>query len=203
MNASRPFVVALLAMSIASCGAGADRDDSPLFDDLVEQAVVIAEERGASSEQLEILQRAKSDGQLEIEPVREAAHAAVDCMVVVGLDARYEETTYNGDLVFPGYSVRSSEALTDAPTALIDSCEDQYLVAVQWLYSNQPSWVEARDAYVLARESELRACLEESGISTDPDADGIELAVVAFEYVGTPLAGGSNCLEQAEIDTFG
>lgn len=192
---------ALAIAALSSCGGGAPSESSLVFQEQVAQARERAQARGAAEEQSQLLDRAESAGEVSLELMREATHAAVECMVEAGLDARYREDVLNGDMIFPGYVVVTDAEPTDSQMSLIDTCDDSHLTAVQWLYSIQPSWVEQRDAYVLGREAELRECLESAGVATDPDADGIDLARVAFDHLGSGEAG--QCLDRAGIDAIG
>lgn len=202
---TRLLAIPVWLVAVAGCSNVGNAAGSDDFAAAVDAAVERAVEHGAGPEQLALLDQARQRGSLTLEDIRSATQSAVECMEAAGLDARYEEHTVNGGVVYPTYSVGVSDGGTESSEiALIDRCDNQHLVGVVSLFSTQPSFIEEAQRYVLDREDGLRACLEAAGIATDPDANGLalaELAATVGERGGDPEAG-RRCLRSEGIGSF-
>ncbi|WP_444662715.1 hypothetical protein ACT17Q_12275 [Cellulomonas sp. CW35] len=149
------------------------------------------------------LEAATETGGVPVEVAREAARRTVACMTAAGLDAEYSEQSLAGGLVVPGYLVASADddGADAARDATIDECVTRESLWINKVLQLQPTSIQQKEDYANQQESVLRACLEEHGIRTDPDASGVDLANMAAEALRDG-SGAFDCLHEAGIDTW-
>ncbi|MBX9246715.1 hypothetical protein ICW40_18150 [Actinotalea ferrariae] len=187
---------------LSGCGSPADDSEGGeagaapgFFEDLVTEA----QDGGASENQLSILRQAVEEGMLDVEGARAAARAVVQCFQDNGLEAKLVESTTDTGTARPDYQVEVLPGMSDADlNATIKACEDAEFTWVNIAFQMQPSTQQAQIDYINSKEDQLRACLEDAGIQTDPEANGYELAQQAVQ---TPASTGG-CLEEAGITNF-
>lgn len=176
------------------CGCGTEAqtpadDTDPIFDELIQTAVAEAEAGGAGPAQLTILQGAQIAGEVTLEQAREAARATVECFEDAGLEGDFDEETEPSGLIVPGYAVSTS---SDDMTP-IDQCDYENGYWVNKVYQLQPASEQVRTGFYEDNADALRACLEDAGYETDPDATGADVARQASE-VAAETAGVVDCL---------
>lgn len=205
VNVRQLLLVGAIASLVAVAGGctvdrGSDGSEpwmgTPLTE-LLDDAIAEAGQSGASAAQLDVLERARVSGEVTYEDAKGAAQAVVACFRQGGLEAEYSEMTRNGSYPVPNYAVWSnaSDASVDA---IVEVCENQEFTWVNKVYQTQPSARQVVGEFVMSKEGELRACLEDYGIQTDPDANGWELAQLALESTDFGQ-GGQDCLGEAGI----
>lgn len=195
----------VVGIAVLTLSVGCTQAPSPstaTTDDAFAEALAEAQDGGASEAQLAALQEAAQAGSVTIEAAREAARRAVTCMDGAGLDAQYSETTLGDGLVVPGYLVASSEDEDSAATDVaIDDCVTREALWINKVFQLQPSSIQRKEDFANEQEPVLRACLEEHGIATDPDADGVGLANQAAD-ARRDSGGDVDCLHAAGINTW-
>jgi len=190
-----------LLIGIAACASGPDAPPAS-GGDVVAEALAEARAEGAGPEQVHALQAAEASGTVSLEAAREAARRTVSCMVDAGLQAEYSEQTLAGGLVVPGYLVASSDGdESDVQDAAIDSCVTRESLWINKVLQLQPTSVQQREDFANRQEGVLRACLEENGVQTDPEADGVDLANLASDAMRDGQ-GSFDCLHEAGIDAW-
>lgn len=163
-------------------------DDSTAEPSVFSDVLQDAREGGAGAAQIAALEEAESAQELTLDTARRAARDAVQCMSDNGLDAAYvEETSYSGTVI-PGFRVAGAEDQAQA-------CDVEHSYWVNQLYQVQPSSVQANEEFADQQEPALRACLEDLGISTDPEATGSDLAHKA-------ASEAPDCLGEAGISEW-
>jgi hypothetical protein len=99
--------------------------------------LVRAEEAGAGAAQLAVLRAATDTGMVPVGAVRAAARRAVACMRDSRLDARYEETVLEGDVVLPGWAVLHATD-DDHADAQVEACDEREHLWISQAYQAQP-----------------------------------------------------------------
>lgn len=189
------MATALVSVALMTgCASEAAGSDDPVFAEIIETAIADAQSGGASDRQLAILEEARESGEVTIEQMREASRATVECMVDSGLDAEYQETTEPHGLVVPGYRVRVIGEVSESQQFAADRCDDEHGLWVNMVYQGQPSSDRLWDELYNSRVDVIRACLEDAGYETEPDATGVELARQVGEIFGQTL-GDVNCMD--------
>jgi hypothetical protein len=187
--------------SVVGCASG-ESVEQDSADASFAEALVEAKEGGGSDAQLVALEEASQTETVTIEMARAAARRTVTCLNDAGLDAQYQEESLANGLVVPGYMVALPEGVdVSGSDSQINVCADRESTWIDKMYQTQASSIQQNEDYANERESVLRACLEENGISTDPDADGVDLANQASEVLGES-ENGINCLSEAGIDRW-
>jgi hypothetical protein len=121
-----------------------------------------------------------------------------DCFESVGGTVYVRDTFIVPGVVLPGYLVGFDESIgVDQIDLLVETCDTQEFHWVSFVYQSQPVSREAKGQHVMSQEPVLRACLEDHGIPTDPDANGWGLAMqaAALDDVSITL----ECLAEADI----
>lgn len=189
-------------MMVSGCATQAG-EDSPwvdrTFDELVIEAISDAEANGASEDQLRLLEEARAAGGVSYEQARTAAAGAVECFNSAGADAQLTEMKRSSGLVVPGYDVGLGRLTEAQVESLVDVCGPEEYRYVTRLYQLQPTSRELLGAYVDSQEDVLRTCLEASGLVTDANAGGWELAHQALDR-RNETSGAVDCLMVAGID---
>jgi len=192
MDFARRVLLAVAVATLCSCSstAGTSVDESdPVFEELIQNALVNAEAGGASQDQLDVLQAAQLSGEVTLEQARQAARATVACFGEAGLLGTFVESTEPSGLIVPGYTVGTqSDDMTE-----IDRCDHENGFWVNQVYQLQPSSEQLRTDLFEAKADELRACLEDAGYATEPDATGAELARQA-SAVAADTSGEVDCM---------
>lgn len=188
------------ALVLVGCGPTLPSEDDVDFVDLADSIIADARAGDASEGQIELLSRARSDGDMRVELMRSAAHATVACAEAAGVAASFTEDTYSDGWVLPGYTYAySSERSDDATDSIVSQCAQDEFAWAYLLYEKQPRALETSEAFLRLREAELRTCLEQHGYTTDSGADGVELAAQALGVLNESGAA-INCLDEAGVD---
>ncbi len=130
---------------------------------------------------------------MPVESARAAVEATVECFNIAGLNGEVVESTGRDGVVIPGYSVSVVGSWGPEHDAAANDCELLHSAWVDKVYQLQPSVQVAREQYVESIADELRACLEDAGYETEPDATGIELSAQAGD-VASATRGEVDCL---------
>lgn len=178
-------VVGLVATAALVAGCTAEPEDAGAPSE-ASDVLEAARQGGAGDAQIAVLEEAVETQEVTLDSARQAARNAVQCMSDNGLDASYVEETTSSGVVIPGYQA-------SGPEDQIAACDTEHAYWVSQLYQIQPSSVQTLEDYADQQEPVLRACLEEAGVATDPEATGSELASRAA--VDAP-----DCLADAGID---
>lgn len=190
------------ALGLAGCSPDADGGepwDLGPFDTLIDNAIDEAREGGASEQQLAVLLEAREDGELTYEAMRSAALALESCFALHGGTMQIEEAIDVTGMPQLTYLVGFDEDLGETFIEnAVAGCERQEYKWVTFVYQLQPKARELLGQYVLKQEPVLRACLEASGVSTDPADDGWDLAYRALD-VASETANRVDCLSAADI----
>lgn len=147
-----------------------------MFDQLVTDAIAEASAGGANTEQLALLEDARDSGEVSLETIRTANHAAIQCFLEAGLQAEYVDNTGGAAVTIPGYNVWKVGDLSASDDLAVERCDLENVAWVTKVYQLQPSSKVAREEFLNRVAEEIRACLEAAGYQTDPQATGIELA---------------------------
>src|SRR5664279_5630988 len=93
---------------LAGCfhSGGGKTDLAQEFDATVGQAIKEATSGGASTQQLDILNRAAKDGGVTFEDAKIASTSAMSCMADQGVTANYEEKALPNGVTIPAYTVQ-------------------------------------------------------------------------------------------------
>ena len=167
------------ALLLAGCshGVAAPDDLQSAFAGTVQQAIKDATNAGASTQQLDILERAAKDGGVTFEDAKIAATTAMSCMAEQGVTATYQEMALQNGVTIPAYVVNSEKSDGTDATDVMDQCERAESFWVNMLFQVQPTSVEANLAFIEKQAPVIRKCLEDAGYDTDPDATGMDLVL--------------------------
>ena len=193
----------VLALVLATgCSGGPENPDVRGFASDDEFSIIIAEasEGGAGPDQLADLEHAKQIREVEINVARQAAHRAVECMTDSGLSAVYQENENYTGLAIPGYRVGIGMSGDASAEELVESCDTREAYWINLLYQTQPSSQQAKIDYADEREEVLRECLNNLGITTDPEATGSDLIELILEPQESRASYA--CLHEAGIDSW-
>lgn len=190
-------LAAVLVLTLAACTSPPEVKADPIFEALISDAINEALDEGATAEQIELLREAHKHGEVTLENARAANRATVRCFIESGFEAEYLDNTGGRALVVPGYSVWKSGTLSESDDMLIEECDTANVAWVNKVYQVQPASVKRIDGFVNDAADELRKCLEDSGVVTDPEATGVELAQQAGRIAGESDVS-VDCLAQVE-----
>lgn len=198
----RALVAGAAVLMLVACDPGSSDSASPDGPTVEIFATTLDDARsgGAGSNQLALLEQAEKDHEINLETARDAARGAVQCMTDAGVSATYMERTTFGGLVLPGYQAGAS-GTADTAWELIEACDLQEFYWVNQLYQGQPTSWQMKVEYANQQEPVLRACLEDNGLSTDPEATGVGLVEQAIDAMG-PGEAGAECLDEAGISSW-
>jgi type IV secretory pathway TrbL component len=171
------------------------------FDATVSQAIKEAMSGGASTQQLDILERAAKDGGVTFEDAKIAATTAMSCMADQGVTATYQETALPNGVTIPAYVVNSEKSDGTDATGVMDQCEQAESFWVNKLYQTQPTSVEANFAFIEKQAPVIRKCLEDAGYDTDPKATGMDLVIQAG-HIADQTSGATNCASDAGVVNY-
>jgi hypothetical protein len=195
--------VATLAVGIgliAGCshGAAAPEDLQSEFAGTVQQAIKDATNGGASTQQLDILERAAKDGGVTFEDAKMAATSAMACMESQGVTANYQEKALPNGVTIPAFTVQDHKSDGGDVVEVMDRCEHSESYWVNTLYQMQPTSIEANLAFIAKQAPVIRKCLEDAGYATDPKATGMDLVIQAG-HIADQTGGGTNCVSDAGV----
>lgn len=192
------LVVGIGLLAACSHSGGGKTDLAQEFDATVSQAIKEATSGGASTQQLDILERAAKDGGVTFEDAKMAATSAMNCMAGQGVTATYQEQPLANGVTIPGYIVRV--LTTDGRDALPikSACEQSESYWVNKLYQLQPTSVESNLAFIAKQAPVIRQCLEDAGYDTDPKATGMDLVIQSSD-IARQTNGGTNCAVDAGV----
>lgn len=149
----------------------------------------VAEERGASPEQLAIIE----DGEISFDEYQVAVTRTVECLRSAGIDVigtgvssprGFPEISYSYSTGSPG----RTEAETDA---IAQECIMSNSLFVESLYRESPVAQEARELYFEPYRDSVVACLRDNGVEVDDDV----ARVVAERLIGElMMETGVSCL---------
>ncbi len=188
------------ALLLAGCSyrAGGETDVEQGFDAEVSQAIADATDAGASAQQLDILERAATDGGVTFEDAKIAATSAMACMANQGVTANYKEKALANGVTIPAYAVQDHKSDGGDVVQVMDQCETTESFWVSMLYQMQPTSVEANLAFIEKQAPVIRQCLEDAGYDTDPKASGMELVKESSDIAGQ-TGGGVSCAVDAGV----
>jgi hypothetical protein len=164
----------------------------------VQQAIKDATSGGASTQQLDILDRAAKDGGVTFEDAKMASTSAMACMESQGVTANYQEKALPNGVTIPGYTVQDRTSSGGDALPVMEGCEKSESYWVDKLYQMQPTSVEANLAFIEKQAPVIRKCLEDAGYDTDPKATGMDLVIQAG-HIADQTTGGTNCASDAGI----
>ncbi len=201
--ARRHAVVAIVLVSSGvltgcshSAGGGADLERE--FDKRASEAIADATEGGAGSQQVEILERAATDGGVTFEDAKIAATSAMACMASQGVTANYEEKALANGVTIPAYTVQDHKSDGGDAVEVVDQCEISESFWVNMLYQMQPTSIEANFAFIEKQAPVIRQCLEDAGYDTDPKATGMDLVRQSAEV----STGSFDCALDAGVTGY-
>ena len=188
---------------LAGCShsGGGKTDLAQEFDATVSQAIKEATSGGASTQQLDILERAAKDGGVTFEDAKIAATTAMSCMAEQGVTATYQEMALQNGVTIPAYVVNSEKSDGTDATDVMDQCERAESFWVNMLFQVQPTSVEANLAFIEKQAPVIRKCLEDAGYDTDPDATGMELVLQSTD-VAQQTGLRVDCLGDAGVVSY-
>lgn len=192
----------IAALLFSACGrSGSEVAEDRLFAERLAAAVEEASTSGAGEDQLALLHRAGDEGVVTVEMARQARRAFAECAAKAGVQVSFRETTRPDGWVTWVTMVDGAGA-SDAERIAAD-CERREALWVTALYSTQPSAAQATADYLDQQASVLRACLEEAGFKPDPDATGMELAILSSRTDDQLMReAGALCLHAIGVDGF-
>lgn len=192
----------LVACGQSNDGSGTDpAQDGGLFDERIGAEIEDATANGASADQLALLERARGEGEVTIETARQARRAYAECATAAGVEVTFDETTRPDGWVSWVTIVDGSGAANTEQIAR--DCERREALWVIVLYSTQPATEQATADYLDQQAPVLRSCLEEAGFQPEPDATGMELAILTTRADDPVMReAGVMCLQQIGIDGF-
>jgi len=193
-------VTACAALLLAGCShsAGGETGVEQGFDAEVSQAIAEATDAGASAQQLDILERAATDGGVTFEDAKMAATSAMACMESQGVTANYEEKALPNGVTIPAYTVQDHTSNGGDALPVMDGCEKSESYWVNMLYQMQPTSVEANLAFIEKQAPVIRKCLEDAGYDTDPKATGMDLVIQSSD-VARQTNGATDCAFDAGV----
>jgi len=198
------FGVGLVGIGLVtgcSHSAGGESDLEREFHATVSEAIAEATDGRASTQQLDILERAATDGGVTFEDAKIAATSAISCMAGQGVTATYQEQSLPNGVTIPAYIVQDRTSNGGDAFPVMDGCEQSESYWVNELYQMQPTSIEANLAFIEKQAPVIRQCLEDAGYDTDPDATGMDLVIQAGE-VGPQTLGGVDCAVEAGVVTY-
>ncbi len=185
-NAGLPLRVAVLVLLAPGCASSVTESTAPWaqgyppFADQIAEAIDEARDGGASADQIAILEWAQKEGEVMVEMMRDAVANVSVCFEDAGGTVQAQDTFKVPGVVWPNYVVGFDESIGESQIdLLVKACDTREYRWVSSVFQTQPVSREALGQYVLSQEPVLRACLEDHGILTDPDANGWDLAMQA------------------------
>ncbi|WP_062071874.1 hypothetical protein [Demequina sediminicola] len=195
----RTVAVVALAAVTAACTPTASEDPAdPEFAVYMDELIEEASSEGASSGQIDVLEQAKTDGELSYEAAVEANRNLVSCLSEAGVEAHVTEETTNWGLTIPGYAA-SLDGPSDAES-LVESCETAEAYWVGQVYQLQPASEEMQAAYIAKQRPIVEECLAREGAEVDPNLGDYELLLFASEYMLEH--DSADCIVEAGIDGY-
>jgi hypothetical protein len=191
-------LIGLALLTGCSHNGGGKTDLAQEFDATVSQAIKDAMSGGASTQQLDILERAAKDGGVTFEDAKIAATSAMSCMADQGVTANYEEKALPNGVRIPGFTVQDHTSNGGDALPVMDGCEKSESFWVDMLFQVQPTSVEANLAFIEKQAPVLRKCLEDAGYDTEPDATGMDLVRQSTD-VGQQTGLRVDCLGDAGV----
>lgn len=204
MRPRQRVMLSLLAIAAMATGAGCSNDTpAPAPNQAIfAEALAEAQDEGSGPEQIAALEAAKATGELTVEAAREAARRTITCLAEAGVKAEPADLPLTGGVTAPGYRVALQGADLDAATsASIRSCEERESWWINQVFQTQPVSLQKNADFANQQEDVLRACLEDKGVTTDPDATGVDLANRAAE-LRKETGGTDDCLDAAGISAW-
>jgi len=188
---------------VAGCSHGATAPDDlqSAFAGTVQQAIKDATSGGASTQQLDVLERAAKDGGVTFEDAKMAATSTMACMESQGVTANYQEKALPNGVTIPGYTVQDHTSNGGDALPVMDGCERSESYWVNMLYQTQPTSVEANLAFIEKQAPVIRQCLEDAGFDTDPKATGMDLVKQAGD-ISRQTNGGTDCDSDAGVVNY-
>lgn len=172
-----------------------------VFDERITAEIEDASANGASPGQIALLKEAKKAGEVSIEMAREARRRYAECAAAQGVQVTFTEMTRPDGWVSTVTAVKENSA-GDAEQAAL-ACEREEALWVTMLYSTQPVADRATSDYLDSQAPVLRACLERGGFSPEPDATGMELAMLTTSPQDESMReAGIQCLLDLGINGF-
>lgn len=189
------FASLLMTGCLAHGDDRANRDTPIGFEQRIQEAILAAQEGGASEEQLILLEQASEVGEVNFDAARQAALSWVECVEEAGGTAEYHELTEPSGLVLPATRILADdeEALAKIEPAA-ESCLYSESYWVNQVYQLQPSSQVIRDTHLATIAPSIRECLEVNGYSTDPRATPDDLLSQASR-VWQETDGAVSCYE--------
>jgi hypothetical protein len=181
--------------------SGSTTELSAQFEEQLRSAIATATSDGASEAQLDLLERARHNGQVSVELVRQAQRAVASCASAAGVRVTFTETTRPDGWVSAVTQVDASA--TDADQ-IYQRCEARESLQIARLYDTQPTAVKATSDYLDQQAPILRACLQSAGLNPKPNASGMDLARLAVSASADESGHekGMACLHQLGVDGF-
>lgn len=204
----RTLVLALLGFVsglLVACSPSSDHPEATGQVDAFQQriAAYIAEAGagGASTDQLALLSQARAEGAVTVEITRQARRAYSECAANIGVDVTFTETTRPDGWVSVMTRVQG-DGKSDPMQAAAD-CERQEAQWVTQLYDTQPLAEQATADYLEQQAPALRSCLEAAGFEPEPDATGMDLAILSTQAADSSMRDlGSQCFLKIGISGF-
>ncbi len=170
----------------------------PSFAVQIAEAIDEARDGGASADQIAILEWAQKEGEVTVEMMRDAVANVGVCFEDEGGTVQAQDTFKVPGVVWPNYVVGFDESIGESQIdLLVEACDTREYRWVSSVFQTQPVSREALGQYVLSQEPVFRACLEDHGIPTDPDANGWDLAMQAAALDDVNIA--LECLAAAHL----
>lgn len=198
--------VGAAALVLVACGQSGNTvsESAPggqAFADRIGKEIEGAKANGASANQLALLERARADGEVTIEMARQARRAYAECAAAAGVPVTFEERTRPDGWV--SWLTMVEGATNPDALQIARDCEAREAVSVLTLYTTQPSATKASGEYLDQQAPVLRACLEAAGFQPEPDANGLELAILSTRADNEVMQeAGAMCLHEIGVDGF-
>jgi hypothetical protein len=138
-------------------------EDASLFDELIEKQIELAEQGGASDEQIHQLETARDVGEVTAAQMRAAMEATRSCMAEAGITVSSLESHESQGMVLYGFTTTAHEDDMAELTAVESECYPAHSDFVLNVYDQQPAAQEALWAAVEDNEAALRQCLTDMG----------------------------------------
>lgn len=185
------FVLLLTACLLGGCSQQEvpDAPASPSWDEVQQQLLDVASERGASAEQLE----AMSGETVEFADYKEAVDRTIGCLRDAGIGVIGDSVDYAHGYpqILYSYASRAdgrSEAETDQ---VAQECIVRNSLFIESLYRETPTVQEALDVRFERARAEVEDCLERAGRSVTGEETRWELEQISAEV---SASGGEHCL---------
>lgn len=190
--------IALVVAASAACRSGdslEDVEDQHGWAKTIDTILQQAQAAGAGDEQMAILEEAQAAGEVPFEVYSDAVDRALRCIREAGGQAEDRGTSESEGVLKRSYGVGAETEAADPveflPGATVHRCIAEHSLWVEFAYQNQPSSVEAKEAFWEQHRDAIVACLRAEGVDVAGDEPMSELQQLSIEKYNAGEIGES------------